>query len=426
MKLFPYQQKIVDEQYKDSIALFMDMGTGKTYVSMGMFQKSKCSKLLVVCLATKVDDWQRDVSNELGLKTTSLNKGTKRNRKILKEENDALVISFESSWRLKELLDWVDNDTYIIIDESHKLKNHKSKVGKFARKLGDKTKYKSILTGTPQSRGYVDYYNQFRFLGITDMSYKEFEDRYCEIALIKWSGFPVKEIVGYKNTDELDSLINDNAIYYERDINDEFIPSEMTVKFKKIRKYNQIKKDRVYEDKSGEMHLFDTTGSLMHATRQLASGYLKGDNLNDSKIKWVKDFVESYDGRIVIFYNYNRELEMLEDALKDEPYSIYNGSIKDLTRFKEDAQGIALVNYGSGSTGINELVISNVEIHYSVTTSYIDFVQAKKRIDRIGQTKKPLYYYLVMENTIDSKILESLKKGLDFDEKMFEKYMEAK
>src|SRR5699024_8002599 len=121
-----------------------------------------------------------------------------------------------------------------------------------------------------------------------------------------------------------------------------------------------------------------------------------------------------------------RELEMLKDALKDEPYSIYNGSIKDLTRFKEDAQGIALVNYGSGSTGINELVISNVEIHYSVTTSYIDFVQAKKRIDRIGQTKKPLYYYLVMENTIDSKILESLKKGLDFDEKMFEKYMEAK
>ena len=425
MKLFPYQQKIVDDHYKDSIALFMDMGTGKTYVSMGMFQKSQCSKLLVVCLATKVDDWQRDVSNELNLKTTSLNKGTKRNRKLLKENNDALVISFESSWRLEELLDWVDNDTYIIVDESHKLKNHKSKVGKFASKLGDQTNYKSILTGTPQSRGYVDYYNQFKFLGIMDMTYKEFEDKYCKIALITWSGFPVKEIVGYKNTKELDSLINDNAIYYERDINDEFIPSEMTVEFKKIRKYNQIKKDRVYEDKSGEMHLFDTSGSLMHATRQLASGYLKGDNLNDSKIKWVKDFVESYNGRIVIFYNYNRELEMLEDALKDEPYSIYNGTIKDLTRFKEDDQGIALVNYASGSTGINDLVISNVEIHFSVTTSYIDFVQAKKRIDRIGQTKKPLYYYLVMENTIDSKILESLKEGLDFDEKMFEKYMEA-
>lgn len=426
MKLFPYQQEIVDTQYRDSVALFMDMGTGKTYVSMGMFQKSNCGKLLVICLATKVNDWERDISNELGLKTTALNKGTKRNRKLLNNESDALVISFSSSWRLEELLDWVDDDTYIIVDESHKIKNHKSKVGKFHRKLANKTDHKAILTGTPQSQGYVDYYNQFYFLGIMDMKYKDFEDRYCKIARISWGGFPVKEIVGYKNTDELDSLINDNAIYYERDINDEFIPSEITVDFKKIRKYNKIKKDRVYEDKSGELHLFDTTGSLMHATRELASGYLKDDILDDSKVKWIKDFVESYDGRIVIYYNYNRELNMLKEALKKEAVSEYNGSTKDLSEFKSNDQGIVLVNYASGSTGINDLVISNVEIHYSLTTSYIDFVQAKKRIDRIGQEKKPIYYYLVMENTIDSKILKTLQEGSDFDEEMFEKYLEEK
>lgn len=426
MKLFPYQQEIVDTQYRDSVALFMDMGTGKTYVSMGMFQKSNCGKLLVICLATKVNDWERDISNELGLKTTALNKGTKHNRKLLNDESDALVISFSSSWRLEELLDWVDDDTYIIVDESHKIKNHKSKVGKFHRKLANKTDHKAILTGTPQSQGYVDYYNQFYFLGIMDMKYKDFEDRYCKIARISWGGFPVKEIVGYKNTDELDSLINDNAIYYERDINDEFIPSEITVDFKKIRKYNKIKKDRVYEDKSGELHLFDTSGSLMHATRELASGYLKDDILDDSKVKWIKDFVESYDGRIVIYYNYNRELNMLKEALKKEAVSEYNGSTKDLSEFKSNDQGIVLVNYASGSTGINDLVISNVEIHYSLTTSYIDFVQAKKRIDRIGQEKKPVYYYLVMENTIDSKILKTLQEGSDFDEEMFEKYLEEK
>ena len=62
---------------------------------------------------------------------------------------------------------------------------------------------------------------------------------------------------------------------------------------------------------------------------------------------------------------------------------------------------------------------------YSPPTVYIDFVQSKKRIDRIGQTKKPLFYYLVTDNTVEEKIMDNLNKGLDFDDRMFDRYLKG-
>ena len=432
MKLFEYQQKIVDEKYEDSKALFMDMGTGKTFVSMGMYLKSGCRKLLVVCLATKVNDWVRDLENEIDLNPIGLNKSRKKNLESIQSENDTLVVSFESSWRLaEELLKWVDEDTYIIVDESHKIKNPSSKVGKFAHKLGKKTPFKSILTGTPQSRGYIDYFNQFRFLGYLEMTQTAFKKRYTITELMQFGTGPMfEEIVGYKNTDELDEMIHRHSVYYDRELSDEEVPTETVVDIPKYPKYRKISKDKVYEFEDGSLEIYDSLGARMMLERQLASGYIaKNGNLevlDKTKINWTRDFLEGYDGRVVIFYNYNAELRQLRelmDKLK-RPYSEYNGSLKDLTNFQNREDGVVLANYGSASTGINDLVIAHTMIMYSLTTSYIDFEQAKKRIDRLGQTKKPMFYYLVMTGTIDASIWRNLQDGKDFDERMFEEHGE--
>ena len=60
---------------------------------------------------------------------------------------------------------------------------------------------------------------------------------------------------------------------------------------------------------------------------------------------------------------------------------------------------------------------------YSPSLNYIDYVQSKKRIDRIGQTKKPLFYNLYCKGTVEEKILQSIKEGITFDLRMFEAYM---
>lgn len=429
MQLYGYQQEIVDKLYEPSKALFMQMGTGKTYVSMAMFQKSERKKLLVVCLATKVTDWERDLEHELGRDVQALNKGTKKNKKIIKDGADTLVVSFESAWRAdKELIEWVDNDVYIIIDESHKIKNPSSKVGKFARKLGERTNFKVILTGTPQSKGYIDYYNQLHFLGYLNMNQTQFKKRYVVTRLMNYGGPSFEEIVGYRNTDELDDIIDKHSVFYERKIEDSEVPNEVEVQIPNYPKYRKITKNKVYEFSNGDVAIYDTLGSGMMLQRQLAAGYISKDRqveiLDKAKLNWVRDFLEGYDKQVVIFYNFNVELNELKKLLDklDRPYSEYNGANKDLQDFKEASDGVVLANYGSGSTGINDFVIASTMIMFSLTTSYIDFQQAKKRIDRIGQTEKPLFYYLVREGTIEANIYRNLQMGLDFDEEMFAKY----
>ena len=424
MRLLDFQQRLLDERYQDSMALFMDMGTGKTYMGAGAFERSGCKKLLIICLVSKIDDWAELLGSDMGYDVMKLNRGKRKNKEGLQSGADVMVVSFETAWRLGGLLDWVDTNTYIIVDESHKFKSPTSKIGKFMLKLGKRTKHKAILTGTPQSKGYIDYYTQLTFLDALDgLPLKGFKDRYCVIQ-DRWYGgrFPVSEIVGYKNTDELDEIIGRKAIFYQR-VGGE-VPIESVVKFKVGRYYKKLKKERVYEKRDGSIKLYDSKGSLYMGLRMASSGIVAGEVLNKARLDWVRDFVEGYDKRVVIFYNFNQERDALMDALKDYPVSEYSGRVKNLDRFLEDERGVVLANYGSASTGINELVVANMVIMYSLPSNFIDFAQAKKRIDRIGQERVPMYYYLMAEGTVEMAVYNSLMMGQDFDDNLFDKYLE--
>ena len=420
-KLFDYQQKIVDTQNKKSSALFMDMGTGKTVTSLALFKKSKQPKLLVMCIVAKLQDWKDDVQSECGLSSVILDKGSTKNNQIVKEnQSNVFIINFESAWRCTELLKWVDNNTYIIIDESHKIKSVSSKIGKFCNKLRLRTQTKCILTGTPQSKGYVDYYNQLIFVDLFKMPYKLFTDTFCVYETKQFGGYPFKQLIGYKNTKILDRTIKDNCVFFKRDINNEQIPTEIDVKFDKPKIYDKFRKIRIYED-----YVADNSSKLFVSCRKMCSGFIDEYVVDNQKIGWLKDFCEDLSFPLVIFYNFNCERDRIVRLMQDLkiPYSLYNGEHKDLTNFKHYDNGVAICQYMSASLGLNDLVKSNICIMYSPPLNYTDYVQSKKRIDRIGQTKKPLFYNLYCKGTVEEEILRNLKQGMDFDLKMFEDYI---
>lgn len=421
-KLYDYQKKIVDSRIDyESHALFMDMGTGKTITSLALFEQSKLKKILVICIVSKKEDWYNELNTLCNINATILDKGTNKNKELLKNKSNGYIVSFESCWRLdKDLLDIIDEDWFIIIDESHKIKNTKSKIGKFVNKLRLKTYAKCILTGTPQNQGYIDYYNQLRFIDVFMMKEVDFKRRYCEYELMSFNGRYVNQLKGYKYTQELDEIINTNCVFFKRDINDDSIPKDIYIDIDKHKSYDLFKKNKVFGDIIG-----DSMASHRMGLRQLCSGFIKDIPVNNNKTNWVKDFLDNYDERVVIFYNFNMELYALEDVCKTlkRPYSIYNGDTKDLTLFKRHNDGVVLCNYASASLGLNDLVLSNVCIMFSPTDDYINFTQSRKRIDRIGQTKKPLFYYLKTKNSIEGAIYNSLKSGKNFDDKMFEKYL---
>ena len=88
--LYDYQKNIVDEIIKKgdpSVALFMDMGTGKTLTSLGLFEEyvklGYVDKLLVVCLKNKIQDWKDEIKEQWF------------------DFTNYEVINFESIWRAK-------------------------------------------------------------------------------------------------------------------------------------------------------------------------------------------------------------------------------------------------------------------------------------------------------------------------------------
>ena len=421
-RLFDYQQAIVDkEKHNKGVALFLDMGCGKTVTSLAIAEQWNNPKLLIICIISKLNDWQEDAKKELNRNAIILNKGTTKNKQALSQNNDTYIINFESAWRLPELLKWVDKSTTIIVDESHKIKSVKSKIGKFMQKLKVKTKTKCILTGTPQAKGYIDYYNQLSFIDVMKMPYKLFTDTFCVFDTQNFNGFPIKQLIGYKNTRVLDRMIKENCVFFKRDINNEQIPTEIDVKFDKPKKYDYFKKVRIYED-----YVADNSSKLFVTLRKICSGNIDDYIVDTQKIDWLKDFLEDLNQRVVIFYNFNFERDRIINLLQQMkiPISQYNGNVKDLTEFKENENGVVLCQYISASLGLNDLVSSNICIMYSPSLNYTDYIQSKKRIDRIGQTKKPLFYNLYCKGTVEEKILKTIKQGKNFDDKMFESYLQ--
>ena len=423
MKLIPYdyQQKIIEqERGRDSHALFIGMGLGKTVISLEIMNEKPITKLLVICLVSKREDWKKDALSQSNKNLVILDKGTKKNIPLLQSDCDGFVVNFESLWRLeRHLLDIIDDSWGIIIDESHNIKNHTSKVSKYCAQLGRLTPYKAILTGTPQSGGYIDYRTQLNFLGKWELTLNEFHKRYCIMRKIPWLPYTAYEIASYKNTSELNHILQEECVYHER--TPDYETTHIDVELPSFKAYATWKKDRVYKG-----HLGDTMGAYHMGLRTFASGHLGEHAIKSQKLVWLKDLFNAYDKRVVIFYNFNSERDDIVELCESLklPYSEYNGRDKDLTNFKANTNGVVICNYKSASVGINDLVIASVCVFYSPTNDYILFEQAKKRIDRIGQTTSPTIYYLRVKATVEVAIYNALSKGLDFDERLFANYVD--
>lgn len=421
MKLFEYQEEAI-ENFENRPLNLSDVGTGKSYMSIGSYVKSECTKLLVICLAPKVLDFVED-GEAFGLKITPLNKGTKKNRELLSESNH-VAISFESSWRLTELLKWVDKDTFIIIDESHKVGVSKSKVTKFVMQLSKKAKHTYLCTATPVSNGKLEnWYSQLYIANVFRKPKKEFEQLFVIKQMRQMGSMRFMDVVGYKNEHLLQQMIDEASVNYKRDKG--YLPQDYVYKTKKPAMYNKLKKNRIYKDDYGNIVELDNSSNLFNRLRQVSHGFLEGvlKPVSKEPFERLEAILETHNNeRVVIFYNYKAEylmLRMLLDKLK-RPYGVYNGNLKELDNFKQNENGVVLAQYKSASTGINDFVISNVMIFNSLPLSSTEYLQAKGRIDRHKQTKTPLYYTIVPDTPIEKKIFETVTNGKDFTNEMIE------
>lgn len=75
--------------------------------------------------------------------------------------------------------------------------------------------------------------------------------------------------------------------------------------------------------------------------------------------------------------------------------------------------------------GLNDFVKTNIAIWFSYPENYIDFEQSKGRLNRIGQTKQPVFYFLEIENSVEPAIYSTLLAGKNFDQRLFDQWSES-
>lgn len=426
IELFDYQQEQVNEALDYGKMLnFSEVGTGKTYVGLELFKQSQHKKLLIICLAVKVSDFASDGS-KVGLQINPL-KGTPKARKALLENPSTtqVAISFESVWRTPELLNWVDKDTMILIDESHKIKSRGSKVAYFAEQLSERSGLVYLMTASPITNGhYEDYYQQLKIAKIWEDDWKEFKNQFIieELASMKLKGGKERrfwDIVGYKNIEKLNELVYQSSVAKKRDIDNDLIPEDIFIETKLPTMYKKLLNDRVVQLDDGSINEIDSTSKMFNSLRQLCSGVLKGISkvMNKDKLNRLYQIIEENENEnIVLFYNYDSELKSIKEFLKTKkiPISEYNGHKKDLSNYKNKNGTVALVHYKSGSTGLNDFIKSKICIFYSSPDSSTTYIQAKGRLNRHGQTRKPVYYHFICKGSVEYKLFyENVLEGKD-------------
>ena len=95
-----------------------------------------------------------------------------------------------------------------------------------------------------------------------------------------------------------------------------------------------------------------------------------------------------------------------------------NGSVKNLDNYNTQDNAITFCQYQAAAMGVN-LQKANKIVYFSLPLSSELFEQSKKRTHRIGQVNPCFYYIMTCKNSIEEKILETLKKRQDYTERLF-------
>lgn len=139
-------------------------------------------------------------------------------------------------------------------------------------------------------------------------------------------------------------------------------------------------------------------------------------NSDPSRVRKIESLLEEHP-KIVIFYNFNYELEALRRLEAKVAIAEWNGHKHE--EIPETSSWAYLVQYVAGSEGWN-CVETDTIVFYSLTYSYKIWEQAHGRIDRLNTPFTDLYYYILRsKSVIDTAIWRSLKAKQNFNAAKF-------
>jgi hypothetical protein len=381
-KLYPHQSEAL-EKLKNGSILWGGVGSGKTRVSVAYYMKREAPKdVYVITTAKKRDslDWDAEFAS-VGIGKDA-------------DSTVAGILTVDSWNNISKYIDVTD--AFFIFDEQRLVG-----AGQWSKSFIKIAKHNTwiLLTATPGDT-WLDYIPVF----VANGFYKnrtEFKREH--VVYNSFTKFPkVDRIIGVSR-----------LLKYRSQILVEMPYKKHTVR--KL-KYQQTEYDRDLLNKAliDRWHVFED-----RPLRDVAELFLvmrKIVNSDPSRLEtiyWLLD----YHPKIIVFYNFDYELEILRELNNVTTVAEWNGHRHNPIPITDN--WVYLVQYVAGSEGWNCTETDTV-VFYSLTYSYKIFEQAQGRVDRLDTPFTDLYYYVLWsKSVIDNGILKALRSKQNFNESSF-------
>lgn len=378
MELMPHQLEAIEHLGSGKV-LWGNVGTGKSATVLAYYMKAEAPRhIYVITTAKKRDslDWEREAAH-FGVGDVDY-------------ATVAGILNVDS-WN--NLYKYVDvEDAFFVFDEQ-RLVGSGSWVRAFL-KIAKKNRW-VLLSATPGDT-WMDYAPIF----IANGFYKNITDfKRSHVLYEPFVKYP--KIRGYLNEGRLEYLRNDMLVempfikHTTRYLN--YLPvghDEASLK--------RLVKDRwnIYENKPVK-----DVAELWRLMRRLAYS-------DPSRLDTIRMLLK-FHPKLVIFYNFDYELEILRTLSDEVTVGEWNGHRK--TPIPETERWVYLVQYVAGCEGWN-CTDTDAMVLYSLTYSYKNFVQAPGRIDRLDTPFESLYFYIFVSNLkVDEKVKEALDGKRSFN-----------
>lgn len=452
MKYMPhaYQERatrfIIDHP---NCVLFLDMGLGKTVVTLTAIQQLmedylEINKVLIVApKSVALNTWPAEVrkwEHLKGLRLSVVMGTAAQRRKAIEADADIYVVNRENlAWMVRyqdlELVSWPYN--CVVLDESSSFKNPQSRRYKAIRRMRWKIYRMIELTGTPSPNGLMDLWSQIELLdkgerlGRTLTTYRSryfTPGRHNGHVVYEWRPKPgareqITEAIG-------DICLSMRAEDYLEMPDLITAGTDIVLTDAELKGYREFEKEQLMEVDETEIEAV-TAAALTNKLLQYTGGAVY-DSEHDwhevgrSKLDVLSDLVEAAGEPVLVFYAYQHELARIQAELKEYDPVTFKGEPDILERWNRGEIRVLLCHPASVAFGLNMQEGGRIIVWYTPTWNLELYQQANARLYRQGQGKPVLLYHLVALGTMDERVMEALAGKTSTQEYLMRRIKELK
>lgn len=428
----PYQKYCIDRVVTDpTIGLFLDMGLGKTVITLTAINELKYNRFevrkILIIAPKKVAEatWSKEAAKWEHLKklrfSLILGSQTKRIR-ALNTPADVYIINRDNvSW----LVDYYRNAwpfDMVVIDESSSFKNPRAKRFKSLKMIRGHIARLVELTGTPAPNGLVDLWAQIYLLDGGQRLGKHitgFRERYFD-----HDKRNAQQVFTYKPKEgagvAVEERISDICVSMKAedylqlpDIVYDDIPVVLDSQAKKL--YEKMEKEMLIQVDESTIDA-GTAAVLSNKLMQLCNGAVYDESgcvaeIHGCKLEAFCELVDSLNGQpALVFYNFQHDRERIKNALKKSGLRVRElKTPQDETDWNERKIDILLAHPASAAYGLNLQDGGNHVIWFGLNWSLELYQQANKRLHRQGQKQKVIVHHLIVEGARDEDVIAALQ-----------------